>query len=223
MSEEQKTKIEDTKNEQEEGIDLKDIPPESLNSEEKKAAGEEASEENKVDKEEEKTKEDLEKELEETKDKMLRVLADSENTRKQIEKNKMDTAKYGVQPLARELVNILDNFERALNSVEDSIEKKTLEGFELIQKEIMNILDKFNIKKIDALGKSFDANLHQAMFEKPTKEFDPGKVCEIIQDGYKFHDRLLRPAMVGIAKADENKEETLTAQEESPKNDNQTE
>ena len=223
MSEEQKTKIEDTKNEQEEGIDLKDIPPESLNSEEKKAAGEEASEENKVEKEEEKTKEDLEKELEETKDKMLRVLADSENTRKQIEKNKMDTAKYGVQPLARELVNILDNFERALNSVEDSIEKKTLEGFELIQKEIMNILDKFNIKKIDALGKSFDANLHQAMFEKPTKEFDPGKVCEIIQDGYKFHDRLLRPAMVGIAKADENNKENLIAEEESSKDDKQSE
>ena len=117
MSKEKKTEIEETKNEQEEGIDVKDIPPESLNNEEKTAAGEEASEENKEDKEEEKTKEELEKELEETKDKMLRVLADSENTRKQIEKNKIDTAKYGVQPLARELVNILDNFERALNSV----------------------------------------------------------------------------------------------------------
>ena len=91
---------------------------------------------------EEKTKEDLEKELEETKDKMLRVLAENENTRKQIEKNKIDTAKYGVQPLARELVNILDNFERAFNSV-GGTEMKTLEGFfELIQKEIVNILDK---------------------------------------------------------------------------------
>lgn len=223
MSEEQKTKIEDTKNEQEEGIDLKDIPPESLNSEEKKAAGEEASEENKVDKEEEKTKEDLEKELEETKDKMLRVLADSENTRKQIEKNKMDTAKYGVQPLARELVNILDNFERALKSVEDSTEMKTLEGFLLIQKEIVNTLEKFNIKKIDALGQPFDANLHQAMFEKPSKDFGQGIVCEIVQDGYKFHDRLLRPAMVGIAKADENNKENLIAEEESSEDDKQSE
>ena len=87
----------------------------------------------------------------------------------------------------------------------------------------MNILDKFNIKKIDALGQPFDANLHQAMFEKPTKDFDQGIVCEIIQDGYKFHDRLLRPAMVGIAKADENKEENLTEEEESPKDDKQTE
>ena len=218
-----KTESEDKQNKQEEQIELKDTSTEPMNSEDDILANKNLSEKNHEDKEQEKSKEDLEKELEETRDKMLRVLAESENTRKQIEKNKIDTAKYGVQPLARELVNILDNFERALNSVEDSIEKKTLEGFELIQKEIMNILDKFNIKKIDALGKSFDANLHQAMFEKPTKEFDPGKVCEIIQDGYKFHDRLLRPAMVGIAKADENKEETLTAQEESPKNDNQTE
>ena len=66
---------------------------------------------------------------------MLRVLAESENTRKQIEKNKIDTAKYGVQPLARELVNILDNFERALNSIEDSTEMKTLEGFCLYKRK----------------------------------------------------------------------------------------
>ena len=81
---------------------------------------------------------------------MLRVLAESENTRKQIEKNKIDTAKYGVQPLARELVNILDNFERALNSVGGLHRDENLRRFLLIQKEIVNILDKFNIKKIDA-------------------------------------------------------------------------
>ena len=98
---------------------------------------------------------------------MLRVLAEGENTRKQIEKNRIDMAKYGVQPLARELVNVLDNFERALNSLNEAEEKKTLEGFKLIEKEIINILERFNVKKIEALGKPFDANLHQAMFEKP--------------------------------------------------------
>ncbi len=218
-----KTESENKQNKQEEEIELKDTSTESMNSEEDILANKNLSEKNHEDKEQEKSKEDLEKELEETRDKMLRVLAESENTRKQIEKNKIDTAKYGVQPLARELVNILDNFERALKSVEDSTEMKTLEGFLLIQKEIVNTLEKFNIKKIDALGQPFDANLHQAMFEKPSKDFGQGIVCEIVQDGYKFHDRLLRPAMVGIAKADENNKENLIAEEESSKDDKQSE
>lgn len=163
--------------------------------------------------------EDLESVLEETKDKLLRVLAENENVRKQAERNRIDTIKYGVQPLARELVNVVDNFERALNSVEDISQKKALEGFELIQKEILQILDKFSIKKIDALGQTFDANLHQAMFEKPTEEFSPGLVCEIVQDGYTFHERLLRPAMVGIAKENEqkNEEENILPEEENKK------
>ena len=192
---------------------------ESINNDEEKSLDQESSEEKKENDAEEKTIEGLEKELEETKDKMLRVLAESENTRKQIEKNRIDMAKYGVQPLARELVNILDNFDRALNSLSETGEKKTLEGFELIKKEISNILDKFNVKKIDALGQTFDANLHQAMFEKPTKDFNEGVVCEIVQDGYTFHERLLRPAMVGIAKNEHNKEEDDEKKEESPDNE----
>ena len=171
--------------------------------------------------------ENLESVLEETKDKLLRVLAENENVRKQAERNRIDTIKYGVQPLARELVNVVDNFERALNSVEDISQKKALEGFELIQKEILQILDKFSIKKIDALGQTFDANLHQAMFEKPTKEFSPGLVCEIVQDGYTFHDRLLRPAMVGIAKENvqKNEEENILAKKENilPEEENKKE
>ena len=126
--------------------------------------------------------------------------------------------KYGVQPLARELVNVVDNFERAL-TIGNSSQEKTLEGFELIYKEVLQILEKFSIKKIDALGSTFDANLHQAMFEKPSKEFDTGRICEIVQDGYTFHDRLLRPAMVGISKGKEknnNAEDSLNADGEDP-------
>ena len=212
---------------QDEGFDanqsFEEESKESIKNDEEKSFDQESSEEESEEKKEydaeEKTIEGLEKELEETKDKMLRVLAESENTRKQIEKNRIDMAKYGVQPLARELVNILDNFDRALNSLSETGEKKTLEGFELIKKEISNILDKFNVKKIDALGQTFDANLHQAMFEKPTKDFNEGVVCEIVQDGYKFHERLLRPAMVGIAKNDHNKEEDYEKKEESPNNE----
>ena len=199
--------------------DLNDNPKVIKDNEQEEILSQESVEHNEENKKEEKTTQDLEKELEETKDKMLRVLAENENTRKQIEKNRIDMVKYGVQPLARELVNVLDNFERALNSLNETEEKKTLEGFELIKKEIINILERFNIKKIEALGKPFDANLHQAMFEKPTKDFEVGTVCEIVQDGYMFHDRLLRPAMVGISKSEIKKEEEDKIEVESPKDD----
>merc|ERR1712146_513996 len=146
------------------------------------------------------TIDNLKKELSENKDKLLRSLAESENTRKQIEKIRIETNKYGVQPLAREILNVVDNFNRALNLKDDNNEKGLEEGLNLIQKEILSILEKFNVKKIKALGEDFNANFHQAMFEKETNEFEVGKVCEIVQDGYTFHDRLLRPALVGVAK-----------------------
>jgi len=142
----------------------------------------------------------LEEELEDTKDKLLRALAENENIRKQMDKTRQEGFKYGVQPLAREIINIVDNFDRALNTKSESNEKALEEGFLLIKKDILSILDKFNIIKINALGESFDANYHQAMFEKETKEYEEGKVCEIVQEGYKFHDRLLRPVLVGVAK-----------------------
>ena len=143
---------------------------------------------------------DLKKENENLKDKLLRSLADNENVRKQSEKSRLESQKYGIQPLARELLNVVDNFERALENQEKLQKEPLLEGFLLIKKEVLNILEKFKIIKIDAVGQSFDANYHQAMFEKPTNDFNPGQVCEIIQDGYLFHDRLLRPALVGVAK-----------------------
>ena len=156
----------------------------------------------------------LEEELEDTKDKLLRALAENENIRKQMDKTRQEGIKYGVQPLAREIINIVDNFDRALNTKSESNEKALEEGFLLIKKDILNILDKFNIIKINALGESFDANYHQAMFEKESKEYEEGKVCEIVQEGYKFHDRLLRPVLVGVAKKEtETETETETEKE----------
>ena len=149
----------------------------------------------------------IKKELEENKDKLLRALAENENVRKQIEKIRLETNKYGVQPLAREILNVVDNFNRALNQKADNNEKAFEEGFSLIQKEILNILEKFNVRKIEALGEDFDANFHQAMFEKETDDFEERKVCEIVQEGYTFHDRLLRPVLVGVAKKLEKKED----------------
>ena len=157
----------------------------------------------------------LKEELKDTKDKLLRALADNENTRKQMDKTRQEGIKYGVQPLAREIINIVDNFDRALNTKSESNEKALEEGFLLIKKDILSILDKFNIIKINALGESFDANYHQAMFEKETKDYEEGKVCEIVQEGYRFHDRLLRPVLVGVAKKETEKE--IEAQTETEK------
>ena len=160
--------------------------------------------------------------MSENKDKLLRSLAESENTRKQMEKIRIETNKYGVQPLAREILNVVDNFNRALNLKDDNNENSLEEGFTLIQKEILSILDKFNVKKINALGEDFNANFHQAMFEKETNEFEVGKVCEIVQDGYTFHDRLLRPVLVGVAKkSNENKNDKKAEKDENTKNEEQ--
>ena len=164
----------------------------------------------------------LKKELSENKDKLLRSLADCENTRKQMEKIRIETNKYGVQPLAREILNVVDNFNRALKLKDDNNEKSLEEGLTLIQKEIISILDKFNVKKIDALGEDFNANFHQAMFEKETNEFEVGKVCEIVQDGYTFHDRLLRPVLVGVAKkSNENNNDKKPENDDNTKNEEQ--
>ncbi len=137
----------------------------------------------------------LKKELSENKDKLLRSLAESENTRKQMEKIRIETNKYGVQPLAREILNVVDNFNRALNLKDDNNEKSLEEGL-------------------------FNANFHQAMFEKETNEFEDGKVCEIVQDGYTFHDRLLRPVLVGVAKkSNENNNDKKAENDKDKKNE----
>ena len=157
--------------------------------------------------EDKKNLDSIKKELEENKDKLLRALAENENIRKQMEKIRIETNKYGVQPLAREILNIVDNFNRALSLKTDDNEKALEEGVSLIQKEILNILEKFNVRKIEALGEDFDANFHQAMFEKETDDFEERKVCEVVQEGYTFHDRLLRPVLVGVAKKLEKKDD----------------
>lgn len=167
------------------------------------------------------TVDSLKKELEENKDRLLRSLAEGENTRKQMEKIRIESNKYGVQPLAREILNVVDNFDRALNLKNEKNEKALEEGLTLIQKEILTILEKFNVKKINAIGEDFDANFHQAMFEKETDQFEVGKVCEIIQDGYTFHDRLLRPVLVGVAK--ELKNSNLDDGSENNENQNSEE
>ena len=158
-------------------------------------------------------------ELDSTKDKLLRALAENENTRRQMEKSRTESLKYGVQPLARELLNVVDNFERAIPKETSEKKEPLLEGFELIRKDILTILEKFNVRKISALGDTFDANFHQAMFEKQSNDYETGKVCEIIQDGYVFHDRLLRPSLVAVSKKIEEEKSNISEVDSLEPND----
>jgi molecular chaperone GrpE len=146
------------------------------------------------------------------KDQLLRALAESENTRRRSERDVQAAKKYGHTGLARDLVGAIDNLARALDIMKkDDFEAGTLSeamtnvvtGIELSWTEIMSITEKHGIKQINPAGEKFDYNFHQAMFEVPTAETPPGMVVEVMQHGYVLHDRLLRPAMVGVSKAPE--------------------
>ena len=152
----------------------------------------------------------LKEELAESEDAKLRALAEVENMRRRMEKEKQENARYGASNLARGLFTILDNFNRAVTAspkeVEDKkdIEKNYLslhQGVELTLKDISAVFKQNGIEIISpSKGDSFDHNFHQAMLEVPTDEYKPGSLCEVLQPGYKIYDRLLRPAMVGVSK-----------------------
>ena len=152
----------------------------------------------------------LKEELAEANDAKLRALAEVENMRRRMEKEKQENARYGASNLAKGLFSVLDNFDRALMaSPKDLKNKKDIEknyislheGVELTVKEILTASKQNGIEVISpSKGDIFDHNVHQAMLDVPTNEFEPGCVCEVLQSGYKIYDRLLRPAMVGVSK-----------------------
>ena len=152
----------------------------------------------------------LKEELAVAEDTKLRALAEVENMRRRMEKEKQENARYGSSNLARGLFTILDNFDRALLASpkepknKKDIEKNYLslhEGVELTLKDISALFRQNGIEIIiPSKGDSFDHNIHQAMLEVPTDELKSGCVCEVLQAGYKIYDRLLRPAMVGVSK-----------------------
>ena len=153
---------------------------------------------------------DLEEKVLVLKDQLMRSLADGENLRKRTLKDIENSKKYSHISFVKDLVTSVDNFQRALKAVpEDKSSlpepiKNLIVGLEIVEKEILATLEKHNVKLIDPMGEKFDYNFHQAMFEVPTNE-EPGKVVEVSQKGYVLHDRLVRPAMVGISKKiDEN-------------------
>lgn len=149
---------------------------------------------------------DLEAELAETKDRMLRAMAETENMRRRAARDTEEARKYAVTGFARELLEVADNLSRALQSVPDEAReneqvKPLVEGIELTQKSLAACFEKQKITKVDpAVGERFDHNRHQAMFETETADHAPGTVVQVMQAGYVIADRLLRPAMVGVAK-----------------------
>ena len=150
----------------------------------------------------------LEQQLAEMKDQWLRAVAETENIRKRGQREKEDATRYAPTNLARDIVGVADNLRRALDSCakEDKAQltaniQSLIMGVELIVKELDTTLDRHNIKRIQPLHEKFDPNHHQAMFEIESADHPAGTVLNIMQDGYLLHDRLLRPAMVGVSKA----------------------
>ena len=157
------------------------------------------------------------------KDSALRQLAEKENQRRRAENEMAETRKYGAASFARDALGLADNLRRALAAAaapaDDQAARAQLfdslrQGVELIEREFAGILERHGIRRIDPLGEKFDPNWHQAMFEAEAPGAEPGTVMQVVQPGYRLHDRLLRPAMVGVAKA-----KAASAPSEPPKDE----
>ena len=195
MEKEQSSKIE-------ENINDKSVTSEQSKDDEK-------SKEEKV----ELTPEDKIKELEE---KLTRTLAEMENQRRRFEKEKDDAFEYGGFSFARESLNLIDNFDRAKQSLENDekiknsdLLQKVLDHLDIIKKDLISIFKKNNIEEIIAIDKKLDPNLHQAMMEVEDDNKEPGTIVQEIQKGFKMKDRLLRPSLVAVSKKTEKNDEKI--------------
>lgn len=156
---------------------------------------------------------ELEAQLADLKDKYVRAVAETENIRKRNARERQDISKYAVSSFAKDLLDFSDNFRRAMDSVpaelleEDERIKNTLGGIEAMERELLKIFEKHGIQKMEPMDEIFDPNFHEVMFESPGSGKPAGTIVQIIEPGYMLHDRLLRPARVGIAKDDGSSDE----------------
>ena len=163
--------------------------------------------------------EKLNEEIQDLKDQRLRAAAELENFRKRAEKDQSDALKYGVSNFAKEIISIKDNIERAQSSISDDVRsnddvKSVVEGLDLIAQSAVSTFEKIGIKKIDSLNEKFDHNLHQAMMEIENDQVEPGTIVQELIPGYTLHDRLLRPAMVGVAKKTQQNQQSEKMEKE---------
>ena len=162
----------------------------------------------KVDKKEEENNEaSPEKKIKNLEDKLARTLAEMENQRRRFEKEREDAFEYGGFAFAKEALNLIDNLERAKQSLENDETlkdketlKKSIEHIEIIYNDVISIFKKNNIEAIKSIDQKLDPNLHQAMMEIEDDSKDPGTIIQEIQKGFLMKDRLLRPSLVGVSK-----------------------
>jgi molecular chaperone GrpE len=149
----------------------------------------------------------LEAELADAKDKLLRALAETENTRRRAQREREDVQRYAVANFAKDVLTVADNLRRAIESASgaparDELTQTLLAGVAATERELQAVLERHGVKKIEpAPGDKFDPNLHEAMFELENTARPAGSIVQVLQPGYRIHDRLLRAAMVGVAKA----------------------
>lgn len=177
---------------------------ENIENEEVEIKVEDSKEEKKNKKENKKDKqiEELQKEIEELKNKNIRVTADMVNTIRRKDEENQRIMKYANESLILELLSVLDNFERALTTNNEVSEELSSyqEGIKMIYNSLKNILDKYEVKEIESLDKEFDPTLHQAVMQVEDSEKDSNIVIEVMQKGYAYKDKVIRPAMVKVNK-----------------------
>lgn len=145
----------------------------------------------------------------ELKDRMLRALADAENTRRRAERERDEGRQYAVTSFARDMLNVADNFQRALDSLTADARaelpaqaKAVIEGIEATERQLLAALERYGVRKIETAGAKFDPHLHQAIAEVASEGRPAGTIVDVVQTGYVIADRLLRPAMVTVAARD---------------------
>ena len=148
---------------------------------------------------------EIEAELADTRDRLLRALAETENVRRRLQRERDDAQKFAVGGFARDLLSVVDNLRRALEAmpeaeIADDRTRGLRDGVAATERELLAAFERHGLRRIDPTGERFDHNLHQAIFEAERPDVPAGTVVEVLQPGYVLHERLLRPAMVGVAK-----------------------
>ncbi len=159
----------------------------------------------------------LTKERDDMRDKMMRALAEAENTRKQSEKRQADTQKYAVSSFAKDMLDISDNLRRALDAIsEDQLTDETVkllhEGVAATERVMLSNFEKHGIRKIEPTEGKFNPNFHEVMFEGDVPGKQAGEIIQLLEAGYVLHDRLLRPARVGVAKGGDTTDHKIDTQ-----------
>lgn len=201
-----------TENKNKKKINKKDSPEKKVKSSNKVKSNNKVTAENK--KTETEKREILEKQLSLEKDKILRLSAEFENYKKRKQRELDEFKKYANETIFKQLLTVVDNLERAIISTKENSEKDSLlKGVELTHKETIKLFESFNVKTVDAENKTFDPNFHQAVTQEETDEVPDNTVTKVLQKGYLFHDRLIRPAMVVVSKGRKKNNNNKTKKE----------